>query len=158
MSDEVEQSIEGLFPDGNSRPHRFPSKRPVFVGCRVHPGEVAASFCFNGMLDALLDPDDPRMAELRDEYVFKMVPMICPDGVRRGHYRSDEVGANLNRAYRDPSRRSQAAVYGIKEVVRRLAYASKDQGRNCEWNNTLEYCSGEGIGRLWRCWRITSIS
>jgi murein tripeptide amidase MpaA len=60
----------------------------------VHPGETPASYGIRGVLQKLLDEDDKQSQLLRSLFVFKIVPMINPDGVYRGHFRMDGFGNN----------------------------------------------------------------
>jgi len=92
--------LSGLFPENgpdHPRPPSFPDKEVIFLSCRVHPGEVPAQWTFKGMMDILMDPTDLRGKELRRRFVFKMIPLLNPDGVYRGHFRMDQHGNNLNR-------------------------------------------------------------
>lgn len=39
-----------------------------------------------------MNKNDSRAKVLRDNFVFYCIPMINPDGVYRGHYRTDTHG------------------------------------------------------------------
>lgn len=67
-----------------------------------------------GLIDYLVDKDDPNAAELRNRFVFKIVPMINPDGVIVGNYRCSLSGMDLNRQYIGPSPRLHPEIYAIK--------------------------------------------
>lgn len=59
-------------------------KPVVFLSCRVHCGETPAQYMLQGVLDKLTDFEDPQTATLLDNYVFKIIPVLNPDGVTRG--------------------------------------------------------------------------
>ncbi|KAG7163114.1 Cytosolic carboxypeptidase-like protein 5-like, partial [Homarus americanus] len=115
--EEREDRLPGLFPLADQpRPHRFPNKKVVFVSARVHPGETSSSFVLNGFLNFIVS-NDPRAVKLRDMFVFKLIPFLNPDGVVRGHYRTDQRGVNLNRVYVDPSPTLHPTIYAARQVI-----------------------------------------
>ncbi len=115
-----EAPTDRLFPDDPARLDAactFKGKPIIFISCRVHPGETPAQHVYNGLVDLLMSKTDPRAAALRNRYVFKLVPMLNPDGVARGHYRTDTLGQNLNRFYHDPSPDLHPTIFAAKQYV-----------------------------------------
>lgn len=55
----------------------------VFLSARVHPGETNASWVMKGTLEYLMS-NNPTAQSLRESYIFKIVPMLNPDGVING--------------------------------------------------------------------------
>ena len=110
----------GCMPEGGPRPRAFANKPVFLLTARVHPGEIPASHVLDGFLEFILNESDPRARALRDRFVFKLVPMINPDGVYRGQYRTDTMGHNLNRCYLACKPETHPAVHAIACLVRQL--------------------------------------
>jgi murein tripeptide amidase MpaA len=49
-------------------------------------GTLHSSVLLQGVLD-FLTSDDPQAQQLREGFVFKVIPMLNPDGVAVGNYR-----------------------------------------------------------------------
>ncbi|GLE10376.1 hypothetical protein PINS_up022477 [Pythium insidiosum] len=96
---------------------RSQDARPgVVLTARVHPGESNSSFVMHGVLD-FLTSESLEARYLRHRFVFKVVPMLNPDGVIHGNYRCSLAGTDLNRRYRDPSRELHPTVHAVKALV-----------------------------------------
>jgi hypothetical protein len=50
-------------------------------------------------------------AILRDNFVFKIIPMLNPDGVIVGNYRCSLAGSDLNRNYIAPLRKLHPTIF-----------------------------------------------
>ncbi|NXU86088.1 CBPC4 carboxypeptidase, partial [Xiphorhynchus elegans] len=62
---------------------QFCNRPYVFLTARVHPGESNASWVMKGTLEFLVS-SDPIADLLRKCFIFKIVPMLNPDGVING--------------------------------------------------------------------------
>lgn len=82
----------------------------------MHPGETAASWMWDGFMRFLIS-EDVRAQALRRLFVFKIVPMINPDGVARGFYRADTRGTNLNRYYDFPNPLHHPTIFAIRTLL-----------------------------------------
>eukprot|EP00742_Colponemidia_sp_Colp-10_P008767 GILJ01009514.1.p1 GENE.GILJ01009514.1~~GILJ01009514.1.p1 ORF type:complete len:427 (+),score=70.92 GILJ01009514.1:65-1345(+) len=85
---------------GNTSPQPFfqPKRNVVCITARVHPGESPSSFICQGLMEYLTAHTEEAQT-LRDALVFKIVPMLNPDGVEFGNYRCSTMGVDLNRCW-----------------------------------------------------------
>lgn len=97
-------------------PRSFARRPIVFISARVHPGETPAQFTFFGALRFIIS-SDPRAVHLRNSFTFKLIPILNPDGVARGHYRTNARGLNLNRYYDCPTQAEHEAVWATKTLL-----------------------------------------
>jgi len=82
-------------------PHQGKKKdirKAIIVMARQHPGETQGSFVCEGVIDKF--NSITREGEfLRKNYIIYVIPMINPDGVIFGHYRTNLAGYDLNRKW-----------------------------------------------------------
>jgi hypothetical protein len=91
-------------------------KKVVVMTARVHPGETPASWMMEGVLRFLVS-GNKKACELRDRLIFKIVPMLNPDGVIVGNYRTSFSGNDLNRKYQNPDPRLHPTVTNLKRIL-----------------------------------------
>jgi murein tripeptide amidase MpaA len=63
---------------------------------RVHPGESAVSYVIEYIIDFIAG-NSMEARILRENFIFKIVPMLNIDGVLNGNYRCNLAGVDLNR-------------------------------------------------------------
>lgn len=88
----------------------------MFITSRVHCGETVASYFLQGMLD-LLSQDSESSLLLLQNFVFKIVPVLNPDGVARGYWRTDCNNINLNRVYSNPDSCLFPTISSVKKLI-----------------------------------------
>jgi hypothetical protein len=102
-----------------SPPEAITHRKGVVIMSRVHPGETNASWMMKGFIDYLTGPTlDAKI--LRDNFVFKIIPMLNPDGVINGSYRCGLAGVDLNRCWQDPNRKLHPTIFHAKQMVRQF--------------------------------------
>eukprot|EP01107_Rhizomastix_libera_P014809 TRINITY_DN4997_c1_g1_i1.p1 TRINITY_DN4997_c1_g1~~TRINITY_DN4997_c1_g1_i1.p1 ORF type:complete len:431 (+),score=125.92 TRINITY_DN4997_c1_g1_i1:165-1295(+) len=89
----------------------------VVITARIHSGESGSSFVIHGIIAALtgfferyggdqdqkqkfsFSPPQSQIDELLNQFVFKIIPMLNPDGVIEGNHRCSLSGEDLNRSW-----------------------------------------------------------
>ncbi|XP_064281624.1 cytosolic carboxypeptidase 2-like [Passer domesticus] len=94
-------------------------KRAVVASARVHPGESGGSWAMRGFLDFLLSAHEDAQL-LRRLFVFKVVPMLNPDGVVVGNSRCSLAGRDPNRAYGKALPGCFPGVWHLRAMVQRV--------------------------------------
>lgn len=92
-------------------------RKGVVLSARVHPGESVASWMMKGVLEFLTSKSKEAKI-LREKYVFKILPMLNPDGVYYGNYRCGLGGSDLNRNWKTPSKILHPTIYASKKMIK----------------------------------------
>jgi len=71
-----------------------------------------------GFIEYILG-DELEARSLRNTYVFKIIPMLNPDGVIVGNYRCSLSGLDLNRQWQTPSIKLSPEIFAMKEMCRK---------------------------------------
>ena len=106
----------------------------------MHPGESMASFVIEEIITFLLGNSSVAKI-LRENFIFKIVPMLNVDGVIVGNYRCNLAMVDLNRQWIDPSRKNHPTIYHCKQLIKRMK----------EERDLLVYCDFHGHSRKKNC-------
>lgn len=105
--------------DKDPKSEKALGKKGVFISARVHPGESNSSWIMKGIIDYLVSAA-PEARVLRENFVFKIVPMLNPDGVINGNYRCSLVGQDLNRRWKNASKTLHPENFAVKRLIRQF--------------------------------------
>jgi murein tripeptide amidase MpaA len=67
-------------------------KRFIVINARTHSGETSGSWVLDGFLKELVSSEEIWEWMLKENIEFKIVPMLNPDGVFIGNYRTGIIG------------------------------------------------------------------
>ncbi|EQC38408.1 hypothetical protein SDRG_04119 [Saprolegnia diclina VS20] len=107
-----------------SEPQVLRKRTGVVLTARVHPGETNGSFLLHGIMEFLTGFSDEAIA-LRKCYIFKIIPMLNPDGVVHGNYRCSLAGIDLNRRWSQPSELYHPTIYAAKKMIALMRQSRK---------------------------------
>ncbi|XP_017707406.1 PREDICTED: cytosolic carboxypeptidase 4-like [Rhinopithecus bieti] len=103
------------------------------ITARVHPGESNASWVMKGTLEFLVS-SDPVARLLRENFIFKIIPMLNPDGVINGNHRCSLSGEDLNRQWLSPSAHLQPTIYHAKGLLYHLSSIGRSPVVFCDFH------------------------
>uniref|UniRef100_A0A8C7ED30 Peptidase M14 domain-containing protein n=3 Tax=Nothoprocta perdicaria TaxID=30464 RepID=A0A8C7ED30_NOTPE len=93
-------------------------RKAVILTARVHPGETNSSWIMKGFLDYILG-NSGNAQVLRDNFVFKVIPMLNPDGVIVGNHRCSLAGQDLNRKYKSNLKEFYPSIWYTRNMIKR---------------------------------------
>lgn len=74
-------------------------KSVVFLA-RQHSGETQSSFVIEGIVNFLVNSQN--LVNLKKKFIYYVIPIVNPEGVLLGNYRTNVKGYDLNRNWRNP--------------------------------------------------------
>ena len=83
-----------------------------------------------GVIDFLVS-NTPEGRVLRDKFVFKIIPMLNPDGVINGNYRCSLSGQDMNRRWKAPSKVLHPVVHSTKRFIKQFS-KEREVGMFCD--------------------------
>lgn len=107
----IGQTVEGRDIDMLTVGDPNSAKKKIWVIARQHPGESMAEWFVEGMLNKLLDIADPVSNKLLEDACFYVIPNMNLDGSISGNLRANAAGANLNRAWAEPTLEESPEVF-----------------------------------------------
>ena len=113
-------SIKNNYENNNNNSQILDERKAVVLIGRQHPGETVGSYVIKGCIDFLMGNSE-ESKKLREIYLFKIVPMMNPDGVLVGNSRTSFAGCDLNRRWGKPNEIIHPEIFQTKQMITKLA-------------------------------------
>uniref|UniRef100_A0A182MTY9 Peptidase M14 domain-containing protein n=1 Tax=Anopheles culicifacies TaxID=139723 RepID=A0A182MTY9_9DIPT len=115
------RKLELITFDDVKKPEKMDPKNVihmVVILARIHPGESPASYVVQGLIEFLAAANQPISKALREHVVFKIVPMLNPDGVFLGNNRCNVIGHDLNRSWNKLSQYTHPTLSAVMKMLK----------------------------------------
>lgn len=104
-------------------------KQRVWIHSAVHPSENIAYFTSEGLINWLLS-GSPDAEILLDHLIFDIVPMVNPDGVYHGNYRTNALSVNLENEWGAPYDSTSAENIALRTRIEQFMGTPAAPGPN----------------------------
>ncbi|XP_058823902.1 cytosolic carboxypeptidase 6 [Topomyia yanbarensis] len=115
------RKLELITFDDVKKPEKIDHKNLIHIVvilARIHPGESPASYVVQGLIEYLAAASQPVSKALRENVVFKIVPMLNPDGVFLGNNRCNVIGHDLNRTWNKVSQYTHPTLAAVMKMLK----------------------------------------
>ena len=74
-------------------------KNFIIINTRTHAGETSCSWVLEGILEKISQSEEVWNWINKNNVFLKIIPMLNPDGVFMGNYRTGIIGDDFNRKF-----------------------------------------------------------
>ena len=111
------------------------NKLGVWIISRQHASELPGWYTLQGLIDWLLS-DDPEAISVMQHMIFNIVPMMNPDGVYLGRFRTNSLDIDLNRQWDNADPDSEPSVYVLTQLVEQWVNDGRDFSLFLDFHST----------------------
>jgi hypothetical protein len=91
-------------------------KKRVWIHAGIHPAETTSYFTVEGLVQWLLS-GDPYAEVLLNHALIELCPMVNPDGVFLGNYRTNANSSNLENEWSAPYASTQPEIVALRTAI-----------------------------------------
>lgn len=91
-------------------------KARVWIHAGIHPAETTSYFTIEGLVEWLRS-GDPYAEALLDHAILELLPLVNPDGVVRGNYRTNANSVNLENEWAAPYASTQPEIVALRTAI-----------------------------------------